>query len=112
MENRSAHEEYYADKFSKRPQHRVDLGLHSLRHQALQDEEATYSLMERDGEKLRVARSDIIPTEAVKQVFELLQAPAIPRAALFLPQANRSMFRPVAESCNNCAGVLVQWVGS
>jgi len=74
VENPNAHEQYFADKFRNRPQHRVDLGLNRFQIEAsvMQEKAAISELMEKDVEKLRIARSDVIPTEVMNQVFELL----------------------------------------
>jgi len=74
LENPDAHEEYYAHKFRNRPQDRVDLKLNPLQieESRRQEKAAISELMEKDVEKLRIARSDVIPTEVMNQVFELL----------------------------------------
>ena len=74
VENPNAHEEYFADKFRNRPQHRVDLRLNPSQIEAsvMQEKAAISEQMEKNVEKLRIARSDVIPTEVMNQVFELL----------------------------------------
>ena len=52
----------------------MDLGLNRFQIEAsvMQEKAAISELMEKDVEKLRIARSDVIPTEVMNQVFELL----------------------------------------